>query len=47
MSNNTNTVKKPDALDKVVKLIEVLIKSPHVAFGMIVWAYVTWFILAL
>ena len=47
MNNNTHTAKKPDALDRVVKLIEVLIQSPHLAFGLIVWAYVTWFILAL
>ena len=47
MNNNTNTAKKPDALDRVVKLIEVLIQSPHLAFGIIVWAHVTWFILAL
>ena len=47
MNNNTNTTKKTDALDRVVKLIEVLIQSPHLAFGIIVWAYVAWFILAL
>ena len=47
MNNYTNTAKKPDALDRVVKLIEVLIQSPHLAFGIIVWAYVAWFILAL
>ncbi len=47
MDYDTNTAKKPDALDRVVKLIEVLIKSPHLAFGIVVWAYVAWFILAL
>ena len=47
MNNDINTAKKPDALDRVVKLIEVLIQSPHLAFGIIVWAYVAWFILAL
>jgi hypothetical protein len=47
MNKNTNTVKQPDALDRVVKLIEVLIQAPHLAFGIIVWAYVAWFILAL
>ena len=47
MDNDTNTVKQPDALDRVVKLIEVLIQSPHLAFGIVVWAYVAWFILAL
>ena len=47
MNNDTNTAKKPDALDRAVKLIEVLIKSPHLAFGIIVWAYVAWFIKAL
>ena len=47
MINYTNTAKKPDALDRVVKLIEVLIQSPHLAFGIIVWAYVALFILAL
>jgi len=40
MNNDTHTAKKPDALDRVVKLIEVLIRSPHLAFGIIVWAYV-------
>ena len=47
MNNDTNIAKKSDALDRVVKLIEVLIQSPHLAFGIIVWAYVAWFILAL
>ena len=47
MNNNTHTAKKPDALDRVVKLIELLIQSPHLAFGIIFWAYVAWFILAL
>ena len=47
INNNTHTAKKPDALDRVVKLIEALIQSPHLAFGIIVWAYVAWFILAL
>ena len=47
INNNTNTAKKPDALDRVAKLIELLIQSPHLAFGIIVWAYVAWFILAL
>ena len=47
MNNDKNTTKKPDALDRVVKLIEVLVQSPHLAFGIIVWAYVAWFILAL
>jgi hypothetical protein len=47
MNNNTHTARKTDALDRVVKLIEVLIQSPHLAFGIIVWAYVAWFMLAL
>ena len=47
LNNNTHTAKKPDALDRVVKLIEVLIQSPHLAFGIIVWSYVAWFMLAL
>ena len=47
MKNETHIAKKPDALDRVVKLIEVLIQSPHLAFGIILWAYVAWFILAL
>ena len=47
MNNDTNIAKKPDALDRVVKLIEVLIQSPHLAFGIIVWVYVAWFILVL
>ena len=36
MNNDTHTAKKPDALDRVVKLIEVLIQSPHLAIGIIV-----------
>ena len=47
MDNETHTAKTPDALERVVKLIEVFIESPHLAFGIIVWAYVPWFILAL
>ena len=47
MSNDIHTAKKPHALDRVVKLIEVLIQSPHLEFGIIVWAYVDWFLLAL
>ena len=47
MDNDTNIAKKPDALDRVVKLIEALIQSPHLAFGIVVWAYVAWFMLAL
>ena len=47
MDNDTNTAKEPDALDRVVKLIEVLIQSPHLAFGIIVWAHVAWIIMAL
>ena len=47
MEKITNTAKQPDALDRVVKLIEVLVRSPHLAFGIIVWSYVAWFILAL
>ena len=47
MNNDTNTVKQPVALDRVVKLIETLIQSPHLVFGIIVWAHVAWFIIAL
>ena len=47
MNNDTNTIKKPDALDRVVRLIEVFIHSPHLAFGIVVWAYVACLILAL
>ena len=47
MEKITNTAKQPDALDRVVKLIEVLVRTPHLAFGIIVWSYVAWLILAL
>ena len=46
MEKNTDTAKQPDALDRIVNLIEVLVRSPHLAFGVIVWSYVTWFVLA-
>tara|TARA_B100001093_G_scaffold269038_1_gene257208 strand:- start:20 stop:187 length:168 start_codon:yes stop_codon:yes gene_type:complete len=47
INKDTNAAKKLDALDIVEKLIEVPIQSPHLAFGIIVWTYVAWIILAL
>jgi len=47
MFENTQKEQERDALDRVVKFIEVLIQSPHLAFGKIVWAYLAWFVLSL
>ena len=47
MDNKIDIAKKPDALDRVAKLIEVLIRSPHLAFRIIVWSYIVWFLVNL
>ena len=36
MDKITNTAKQPDALYREVKLIEVLVRTPHIADGIIV-----------
>ena len=46
MINNNNTQRKPDALDRVVKFLEVLFKSPHLIFGAAIWAYGAYWLLA-
>ena len=46
MFNNDHTQRKPDALDRAAKFLEVLFKSPHLLFGAAVWAYGAYWLLA-
>ena len=46
MFNNHHTQRTPDALDRVAKFLEVLFKSPHLLFGVAIWAYGAYWLLA-
>ena len=46
MFNNDNTQRKPDALDRVAKFLEILFKSPHFLFGVAIWTYGGYWLLA-
>ena len=45
MFNNDHTQRTPDALDRVAKFLEVLFKSPHLLFGVAIWAYGAYWLL--
>ena len=42
-----HNAKKPDAIDRAVNLIELLINSTYLAFGIFVCGYVVRFVLVL
>ena len=46
MFNYDNTQRKPNALDRAAKFLEVLFKSPHLLFGAAIWAYGAYWLLA-
>ena len=46
MFHNHHTQRTPDALDRVAKFLEVLFKSPHLLFGVAIWAYGAYWLLA-
>ncbi len=46
MSNNYHTQRKPDALDRVAKVLEIIFKSPHLLFGAAIWTFGAYWLLA-
>ena len=46
MFDNDHTQQKSDALDRAAKFFEVLFKSPHLLFGIALWAYGAYWLLA-
>ena len=46
MFNNHHTERRPDALDRAAKFLEVLLRSPHLLFGAAIWAYGAYWLLA-
>ena len=46
MFTDYNIQRKPDAFDRLLKLLTVLFSSPHLLFGTAIWAYVAYCLLA-
>jgi hypothetical protein len=46
MFNDHNIQRKPDAFDRLVKLLAVIFASPHLLFGAAIWAYVVYWLFA-
>ena len=46
MFNDHNIQRKPDAFDRLVKLLAVIFASPHLLFGAAIWASVAYWLLS-
>lgn len=46
MFNDHNIQRKPDAFDRLLKLLAVIFASPHLLFGAAIWAYVVYSLFA-